>query len=81
MKLTVEIKDGQWKYEYDVGESRGTSTRHIDPDSLCAFTDLLRYASKASSADREEWWNEVKAKAWMEKNQTKAQEFLNGKIK
>ncbi len=76
MRLEVEIKDGEWKFSYKVGEQSHTTTRHVDAETLCAFTTLLQYASKAADHDREESWTEIKSGAWIEKNVEKAKEIL-----
>jgi hypothetical protein len=76
MRLEVEIKDGEWKFSYKIGESSHTATRHVDADSLVAFVGLLQYASKAADHDREEQWTEIKSGAWIERNVEKAKEIL-----
>jgi hypothetical protein len=76
MRLSVEIKDGEWKYEYQIGEQRGSCSRHIDADTLCAFTDLLKFASNASRREQREFDDMINAKAWIEKNPTEAKATL-----
>lgn len=68
IKFTVEIVDEKFKYEYWIGDSHRASESKICSDSLCVFTNILHMASKAYINEHEEWMEEVKAKAYIERH-------------
>jgi hypothetical protein len=68
IKLTVEIVDDKFKYEYQIGNSRHNSESILRPESLCAFTEILNIALAAGRAEAREWIEEVNAKAYLEKH-------------
>lgn len=76
MKLTVEIVQDKWSFSYQVGENSHTSTRPIDAESLCAFTQILKYASEASSYENKKIWDGISAKAWMEGHAQESLDFI-----
>jgi len=67
MKLTVEIKDGQFLYEYKVGENTHKSSRPICADSLILFSDLLKVCSSHKTYEDKIWERELCGKVWLEK--------------
>ena len=68
IKLTVELTEDKFKYEYQVGTARHHSESPLCSDSLCVFTNLLHMASKAYINEHEEWLEEAKAKAYIERH-------------
>lgn len=81
MKLSIELNDEKWIFNYEIGESRHNTTRQIDADSFCAFANILKYANDASNYDNKKVWDEIKAKAWIEGNAEEALEFAKKQIK
>lgn len=79
MKLTAEIKDGKFIYSYRVGASSGESTRKLDADLLCSFTEILKYCSSQSSEDSKNFMDGLRAKVWIDKNRVEAEELLQKK--
>lgn len=67
MKLTVEIKDGSFIYEYQVGESRHHSIRKLCADSLVRFVNLLSTCSQHFEYQDRQWEREIVAAAAAEK--------------
>lgn len=51
MKLTIEVTQTSFIYEYEVGENRHHSTSAISADLLCAFADLLKMCTHVTHAD------------------------------
>lgn len=70
MKLTVEIKDGKFIYNYEIGNSKHNSTMDICADSLVRFTALLQMCNEAYRYQDKQWERDAMGKAWVEK-QTK----------
>ena len=68
IKLTVEIIDDKFKYDYQVGESKRSSEHPLCPDALVVFTNMLNMASRAYINEHEEWVESIKAKAYIEKH-------------
>lgn len=51
MKLSVEIKDNKLFFEYQIGESKHSAEAGLTPDSLIAFTAMLRLANDSYWSD------------------------------
>lgn len=71
MKITIEIKDNKMLFDYEIAGGRHHSNTNLTPDHLVAFTDILRIASQANARSREEFLDELKAKAYLEKENKK----------
>lgn len=78
MKLTVEISETRFDYEYEIGTSKEHGTRAVSLNTYISFCDLLRLCQKAFDSDHKEFMREATAKAYMEKHPREAKEFLKG---
>jgi hypothetical protein len=67
IQLTVEIKDEQFVYKYEVGGSSQSGSMKLCADSLASFTDLLRLCTSNHRYRDKEWEREMMAKAYLEK--------------
>ena len=48
MKITAEIKDGKFIYEYEVGSSSSKGTMEMNADLLVRFTSVLQLVTSHS---------------------------------
>ena len=68
IKLTIEIKDEKFQYSYDVAGSSQSSDCQLTPEGVAIFTNCLMMAQKSYVNRHEEWMEELKAKAYIEKH-------------
>lgn len=66
MKLTVEIKDDKFIWDYVVGKCTESGEHPLIPEGLCHFSNMLRMCQNAYVNQHEAWIEEVKAKAYLE---------------
>lgn len=69
IKLTVEIKDEIFSYEYEVGDSKHSSTRKISPDCLSRFVALLSHCNQYSEYEDKQWERKALEEAWKREKQ------------
>ena len=67
MKLSIEIKDEKFIYNYTIGENTHSSERHLCAESLVAFVDALRICSQHFRFADKEWERKALEAAWIEK--------------
>ena len=53
MKLTVEITENDFTYNYSIGNERQSSTSPIGADFIVLFADLLKACALTSRLERE----------------------------
>ena len=76
MKLSVEIIDEKFTFEYEIGESKHQGSSVLRPESLSAFTHIVQLCNRVWYSEKDEYWDEIKAKAYMESNLDKAEEYI-----
>jgi hypothetical protein len=81
MKLEVEIKDNTFNYRYEIGDSVSDSNSPLSADQLVLFANLINNCVSVTNKSSNERWDEITAKAWMEKNGKEAKEFLEKNVK
>ena len=67
IKLTLELTDNKFLYDYEVGTSAGHGDMPLSPDSLVIFTNALHQCYKANHREQEEFMNKINAGAYLEK--------------
>lgn len=55
MKLSVEIKDGKFIYEYQIGASQHHATTELSADNLLAFTSLVNCCTSVTNYNLKRW--------------------------
>lgn len=73
IKLTVEVKDGNFCYEYEIGKTRHSGTTPISADNLVRFTHLLDVCSRAHTYHEKEIDREFMQKVYEEKLKSKVE--------
>lgn len=68
IKLTIEMKDEKFFYSYDISGSTQSGECPLTPESFSIFTASLDMAQKAYINRQKEWFEEIKAKAYIEKH-------------
>jgi len=67
MKLNIELKDGEFHFEYGLGEDyHGHCTMPMSIHSLKLFTTLRDYAMNQREKSNERWIREIGLKALIE---------------
>lgn len=81
MKLSVEIKDDKFIYDYQIGTSKQHGNFALNAENFLYFNKLLHDCQKATLANHNAFCAEITAKSYMEKYPDSAQEYLNKVIK
>lgn len=77
MRISIEIKEGKFIYSYAIGSSKHTSLLEITPEALLTFANILQLCNKAAINENEDFWNDLKAKAYIEKNKEEMKKYFN----
>lgn len=67
MKLTVEIKDNEFIYSYEIGTNKHQGSTPLSFENLVLFSDLVRVCGKANKYTEEQWEKEMLGKMYLEK--------------
>ena len=83
MKLSIEIKDGKFVYDYLIGTSKHSGESHLDEQSLIAFVNATSICYNATCHENKELWDEIAAKAYLERNKDdkKLKEYIDNLYK
>jgi len=68
MKLTIEIRDEKFHWEYEIGKERQVGDHPISSEGLQTFCAAMRMCSNAYINQHEEWFEKIKAKAFIERH-------------
>lgn len=79
MKISIEIKDDKFLFEYQVGMSRHSSSSTITPELVCCFSDILRQMNHVTLRENKEYEKELNAHIWINENMEKARNFLKAR--
>ena len=67
IKLTIEIKDEKFIYDYEVAKCRHHGDGDLSPEGLSIFINALNICHKAFINQHEEFFEKVKAGACVER--------------
>ena len=76
MKITVEIMDGKFHYNYEVGKDKCGGSNDICINSLGVFTRMLTLCHQASDWDYKKTRDKYTALAYAEKNPKEMKKFI-----
>ena len=69
MKITIEIKDDKFIWEYAIGKDERHHGEHpVSSDGLTIFTNVIHMCHKTYVNQHEEWIEKVKAGAFLERH-------------
>ena len=68
IKLTIEIVNEEFKYSYEVAKSTQSGTHPLTPENFVIFTNMMSMCRNSYINQHEEWMEEIKAKAYLEKH-------------
>lgn len=67
IKITVEIKDEKFFFDYEVGASRHAGEQVLCAETMATFTEILKLCTRYHLYKDKEWERELVGKAWYEK--------------
>ena len=76
MKLTVEIKDNNFSYDYAVGESRASGSMPLVPENLTLFTNILNACNTHTSMSHKQKIEEINARCYIQEHPDLLQKYL-----
>lgn len=77
MKISIEIKDNKFHYDYDIGEhSRGHGDMELCADNLCWFTSILNGCHKHWFHENEDDMMRMRVFAHLEKHPEVIKEYI-----
>jgi len=65
-KISIEITEDKFLYDYVVGKNRGNGDSPICPDSLGLFTEVLNACHKSYARRTEKEMNDIRCMAYIE---------------
>ncbi len=68
MKLTIEIKDTEFLFNYEVGSSKHNSKSEISTEKIMAFSEMLKLCHEVEFCHHEKFKKEITAKVWIAEN-------------
>lgn len=68
IKLTIELKDEEFQWGYEVAKCTTNGIEPVTPESLRCFTLMLEMCHRGHTQRYKEWENEINAKAYLEKH-------------
>ena len=77
MKLLVEIKDNKFIYKYKIGLSEQVGDLHLTAENFIVFCKLIQDCCMAAHRDYKEFFNEISARAFFDKNPDKVKEYID----
>lgn len=66
IKLTIELKDEKFTFDYVIGSSRSSGEMEICPGTMHTFDLMVQLCHKIHCQRYVEWNDEIKAKAYLE---------------
>lgn len=77
MKISVEIKDERFIYDYDFTDGgRGTGSMPVTPSNLQLFANILTACSNNSKYEHDVFMEGLTAQSWILKHPDKHKEFI-----
>ena len=68
IKLTVEIKDEKFLFDYEVGSAKHSGSEIISPDTLAVFSQMLHLCFKSWMAEYNHKRDETLGKIYVEQH-------------
>lgn len=68
IKLTIELKDEKFHFDYVMGKSRSCGETEICPDTMHTFDLMVQLCHKVHCQRYQEWMDEGRAKVYIEKH-------------